>query len=213
MITGYNTDIKHNERVYHLQTEDKGADNPVIESLIYMGGKIVASRQYSYASLLRSGYSEKAVQEMLDGQHRKMMRDIRGGKFDPEGPPSFGAGIITERTFDQVVLEFIRTQAGSEKAELVIAEQPRPVAGELLVLDLLVRSDVRNAPVAGAQVTVMASASGDDRSVNLFDGATDEAGRVKAGIAVPRDFAGGKLTIAASTAIGTSELALDIGVP
>ena len=213
MITGYNTDIKHNERVYHLQTEDKGADNPVIESLIYMGGKIVASRQYSYAALLRSGYSEKAVQEMLDGQHRKMMRDIRGGKFDPEGPPSFGAGIITERTFDEVVLEFIRTQAGTEKAELVIAGAAKPVAGGLIVLELLLRSDVRNAPVAGAQVTVAAAAQGEERSVNLFEGLTDEAGRIKAGVAVPRGFAAGRLTIAASSSIGNSELVLEICSP
>src|SRR3989442_11198313 len=62
VITGYNTDIKHNERVFHVQTEDKGVDNPIIESLIYMGGKIVASRQYCYATLLREGYSEKVVQ-------------------------------------------------------------------------------------------------------------------------------------------------------
>src|SRR5881397_2090814 len=148
MITGYNTDIKRDERHYHVQTEDKGVDNPVIESLIYMGGKIVASRQYSYASLLRQGYSEKTVQDMLDCQHRKMMRDVRGGKYDPEGPPPFGAGIITERTFDDLVLEFIRSQAGSERLELVINEAPVPRAGTLLVLDLQVRSDVRNIPIA-----------------------------------------------------------------
>jgi len=32
VITGFNTDIKHNEKVYHIQTEDKGLQNPYIES-------------------------------------------------------------------------------------------------------------------------------------------------------------------------------------
>lgn len=211
MITGYNTDIKHNERVFHLQTEDKGIDNPIIESLIYMGGKIVASRQYSYATLLREGYSEKAVQEMLDSQHKKMMRDIRGGKFDPEGPPPFGAGIITERTFDELVLEFIRSQAGAESLELVLTEGAAPRAGELLVVNLLVRSEVRNLPVAGAQVAISASAADGRRSVNLFEGTSDDGGRVKAGIELPRDFAGGKVIIEAKSSLGSDEVTLEIG--
>ena len=42
MITGFNTDIKHNEKVYHVQTEDKGVGNPYIESLVYVGGEILA---------------------------------------------------------------------------------------------------------------------------------------------------------------------------
>jgi len=210
VITGYNTDIKHNERVFHIQTEDKGVDNPVIESLIYMGGKIVASRQYSYASLLRQGYSEKAVQEMLDSQHRKMMRDVRGGKYDPEGPPPFGAGIITERTFDEVVLEFIRSQAGSESLELVFAEPTEPRAGDLLAMSLLVRTDLRNMPVAGAQVTIRAATAGGGRSVNLFEGSSDEAGGVKAGFELPREFAGGTVVIEARGPLGSDEVTLEI---
>src|SRR5690606_17493213 len=31
MLTGYNTDIRHGETVLHVQTEDKGRDNPAIE--------------------------------------------------------------------------------------------------------------------------------------------------------------------------------------
>jgi hypothetical protein len=49
VITGFNTDIKHNEKVYHIQTEDKGLQNPYIESLVYVGGEILASKKTSYA--------------------------------------------------------------------------------------------------------------------------------------------------------------------
>ena len=40
MITGFNTDIRHNDKVYHIQTEDKGLQNPYIESLVYVGGAV-----------------------------------------------------------------------------------------------------------------------------------------------------------------------------
>ena len=52
MITGYNTDVRHGEVVYHVQTEDKGAANPFIESLVYVGGQVLASKRASYADLL-----------------------------------------------------------------------------------------------------------------------------------------------------------------
>jgi hypothetical protein len=213
VITGYNTDIKHNDLVFHVQTEDKGIDNPVIESLIYLGGKIIASRQYSYATLLREGYAEKVVQEMLDSQHRKMVRDITGGKYDPEGPPPFGAGIIGDRSFDDVVLEFIRAQAQSEGLELVLSAGGSPRAGELSVLDLAVRGEVLNGPVAGARVEIRAAAPDGGRTVSLFEGVTGDRGLVRAGIDVPREFAGGTLSITASAASGTDEIVLEVGAP
>lgn len=212
MITGYNTDIKHDDRVFHVQTEDKGIDNPVIESLVYVGGKIIASRQYSYASLLRAGYTEKAVQEMLDSQHRKMVRDINGGKYDPEGPPPFGAGIISERSFDEVVVEFVRAQARSESVELVLAGGGPLRAGDLAVLDLAVRGEVLNRPIAGAKVEVSAATEG-GRAVSLFTGVTGDTGLLRAGIEVPREFAGGTLTVTARAGSGADQMVLEIGAP
>ena len=209
MITGYNTDIKHNERLFHVQTEDKGVANPTIESLIYSGGKIIASRQYSYASLLRQGYSEKAIQELLDSQHRKMLRDIRGGKYDHDGPPAFGAGIITARSFDEVVLEFLRSQEGKESIELVLKGTAPPRAGDLALFELAVRGEVRNAPVAGAAIVIRAGFEG-ERQVKLFEGAADESGILHAGVQIPRDLAGARLVIEASCPQGQDEILLEV---
>ncbi len=52
MITGYNTDVRHVEMVIHVQTEDKGRDNPFLESVIYVGGRAVTTKRSSYAELL-----------------------------------------------------------------------------------------------------------------------------------------------------------------
>jgi len=209
VITGYNTDIKHDERVFHVQTEDKGVANPTIESLIYSGGKIIASRQYSYASLLRGGYSEKAIQELLDSQHRKMLRDIRGGKYDLAGPPSFGAGIITARSFDEVVLEFLRSQEGKESIELTLKETAPPRAGNLALFELAVRGEVRSAPVAGAAIVIRAGLPG-GHQVKLFEGATDESGMLHAGVQIPRDLAGARIVIEASCPLGQDEILLEV---
>jgi hypothetical protein len=82
MITGYNTDVRHNDVVFHVQTEDKGISNPFIESLIYVGGQVLASRRSNYADLLTEGKEEKDIVTMMDHQHRTMIAAIRHGKFD-----------------------------------------------------------------------------------------------------------------------------------
>ncbi len=82
MITGYNTDVRHNEVVFHVQTEDKGAANPQIESLVYVSGQVLVSKKASYASLLAEGHGDKAILALMDQQHRTMIAAIRHGKLD-----------------------------------------------------------------------------------------------------------------------------------
>jgi hypothetical protein len=81
MITGYNTDVRHNEVVFHVQTEDKGIANPFIESLVYVGGQVLASKRASYAELIAEG-KEKDILALMDHQHRTMIAAIRHGKLD-----------------------------------------------------------------------------------------------------------------------------------
>jgi hypothetical protein len=82
MITGYNTDVRYREVVFHVQTEDKGAANPFIESLVYVGGQVLASKRANYADLLAEGGDEKEIVALMDHQHRTMIAAIRHGKFD-----------------------------------------------------------------------------------------------------------------------------------
>lgn len=82
MITGYNTDIRHNEVVFHVQTEDKGLANPYIESLVYVGGQVLASKRANYADLLAEGKVEKDIVALMDHQHRTMIAAIKHGKLD-----------------------------------------------------------------------------------------------------------------------------------
>ncbi len=84
MITGFNNDIKHRGTVFHIQTEDKGEESAWIESLIYVGGRILARKRATYKQLLEEGGSKRAIAKLMERQHRLMIQQIRDGRFDAE---------------------------------------------------------------------------------------------------------------------------------
>lgn len=82
MITGFNTDIEHEGVVYHVQTEDKGLDTPMILSLVYVGGTILASKRSPYKDLIAKGFSDEALSERLSRQHRLICAAIHSGRVN-----------------------------------------------------------------------------------------------------------------------------------
>ena len=82
MITGYNTDIEHDGVVYHVQTEDKGLRTPVILSLVYTGGAILASKRSPYDDLIASGFDEKTLVERLERQHKLICAAVHTGRIE-----------------------------------------------------------------------------------------------------------------------------------
>jgi hypothetical protein len=82
VITGFNTDIEHDGVVYHVQTEDKGLDSPLILSLVYVGGTILASKRAPYEDLIASGFSDEVLAERLKRQHMLICAAINSGRID-----------------------------------------------------------------------------------------------------------------------------------
>jgi hypothetical protein len=88
MIFGFNTDVPARDSVYHVQTEDRGAKNPVIESIIYVGGKIVGRRRTPYAE----AEDKERIEDMVRRQHKDLVEAIRAGTWTPaDGAPSAAA--------------------------------------------------------------------------------------------------------------------------
>ena len=81
MITGYNTDVEHDGVVYHVQTEDKGLETPLLLSLVYAGGAILASKRSSYHDLIAAGFDEDVLTERLQRQHRLICAAINAGRI------------------------------------------------------------------------------------------------------------------------------------
>ena len=82
MITGFNTDVEHGGVVYHVQTEDKGLKTPLILSLVYVGGTIIASRRTPYDDLIAEGFEEDKLAERLQRQHKLICAAIHAGRVE-----------------------------------------------------------------------------------------------------------------------------------
>jgi hypothetical protein len=277
MITGYNTDVRHGETVLHVQTEDKGLANPFIESLVYVGGQVLASKRAGYAELLAEGKDEKEIVALMDHQHRTMIAAIRHGKLDgklaallagrqtgqhpviapatgsagaPPAPvlapvaapparadagetvarPASGASPVfpafspapaipmepfavrppkpaaPDRTLDQVILEYLTSEADQEHLVLMLEEERDLVLGARATLVLRASSSKSGQPMAGTQVSVrMISTVADPRV--LAAGRTDERGVLALGFDIPEVGRGtSALIINAVSAIGRAEL-------
>jgi hypothetical protein len=82
VITGYNTDVEFDGVVYHVQTEDKGLDTPVILSLVYSGGAILASKRSAYDDLVARGFDESVLAARLQRQHKLICAAVHAGRIE-----------------------------------------------------------------------------------------------------------------------------------
>lgn len=224
MITGHNTDVRYGDVVLHVQTEDKGHANPYIESLIYYGGQVVVAKRGSYADLLESGKGDDAVTALMDHQHRTMIKAIQAGKFDdkirvflpdkakmPSREPvaesaAFDMSSDGGRTLDQVILEYLTSEAEQEQLVLVMEDDVEIKAGQNADLSLRTRSSKSGSAIPGARVQVkMISTFGGPRTLGVGD--TDQEGFLHLPLDVPTvDRGTAALIITASSPIGQAEL-------
>jgi hypothetical protein len=126
MITGFNTDVKHEGSVYHVQTEARGRDNPVLESLVYIGGTIIAKKISPYADQLRQGATEDAIASLLRRQHQVVIAAIRAGRIDDLIHLS-----TDERAREAKVEEKFEAKVDEKVEEKVEAEEKVEVAAKI----------------------------------------------------------------------------------
>ena len=82
MITGYNTDVEFDGVTYHVQTEDKGLAKPMILSLVYDRGTILASKRLPYDDLLEGDFDEDVLAARLARQHKLICAAIQAGRIE-----------------------------------------------------------------------------------------------------------------------------------
>lgn len=82
MLTGFNTDVEYAGVVYHVQTEDKGLQTPIILSLVYTGGAILASKRSPYDDLVASGFDEAVLARRLSRQHKLICAAVHAGRIE-----------------------------------------------------------------------------------------------------------------------------------
>jgi hypothetical protein len=228
VITGFNTDIKHNEKVYHIQTEDKGLQNPYIESLVYVGGEILASKKTSYAEQLKSGVDEKWISSLMEQQHRTMIAAIKRGRLDgpadptrgvarpggtlaqetatPAVPSVTGTPPLDERTLDQVIIDYLASEAESEHLELSLLSNVEFFSGSPVEVRVATKKSISQQPIAAAAIEVKVISTVEAPRV-IFRGKTaaDGSAIVRCTIPVFREGTAAVI-ISAQSPIGSDEV-------
>lgn len=240
MITGFNTDIKHNDKVYHIQTEDKGLQNPYIESLVYVGGEILASKKTSYAEQAKSGVDEKWIGGLMEQQHRTMIAAIKRGRLDAPAdstkginrvavptiearpgdpmlttPPSVAAATASgatpvppgeERSLDQVILDYLASEAETEHLELALLTAADFYAGAPVELRVATRKSISQNPIPAAAIEVKVISTVEAPRV-IFRGKTAADGTAVVRCTIPAFRDGtAAVIISAQSPIGNDEV-------
>lgn len=128
MVPGFNHNVMHKGRMFHIQTEDSGPKKPwIVTHLFAHGGHILESRKTSYDDIVGMPEMEEVVREMMEEQHKNMLRDLKDGKLDhkfqdaaapaakePAAPAAAPAAAKplpdAARSLPDVILDYFRAQ-------------------------------------------------------------------------------------------------------
>ncbi|MBI4715025.1 MAG: P-loop NTPase [Nitrospirae bacterium] len=79
-IQGLNEDVLFNGRVFHVQTEDLGSDNPVIQIQVFSDGRVLFKKTLPYLGEIPPE-DRSALADFLQKHHRTLVAGIRMGKL------------------------------------------------------------------------------------------------------------------------------------
>jgi hypothetical protein len=94
-LVGYNTNVRHKGRLYHIQTEDSGVNHPhVITHLFADGGRIIASRKTGYSEHLGAKDLQPLVKKLMQDQHKAIFIELRDCVYDEDGASLLQASLL-----------------------------------------------------------------------------------------------------------------------
>jgi hypothetical protein len=85
-VLGYNHNVRYAGRLWHVQTEDSGVQNPHIFTHLFHDGTILATKRIDYDASSEVG----VVQKLMQAQHKAMLRELKAGSFDEKIAKFFG---------------------------------------------------------------------------------------------------------------------------
>jgi hypothetical protein len=86
-ILGYNHNIQFHGHVFHVQTEDSGAQHARLFTHLFVGGTILASKKHEYDP----DAAEDAVRLLMQRLHKSMIKELKEGVHDPRIQGFFAA--------------------------------------------------------------------------------------------------------------------------
>jgi hypothetical protein len=82
MIFGFNTDVKHTDTIYHVQSEARESEK-LLQTQVFVRGRCVGKKAISYASsAAETGFGDPQKEQLLRDQHRLVLESIKEGKLE-----------------------------------------------------------------------------------------------------------------------------------
>jgi len=82
-LLGFNNNVRHKGRIFHIQTEDSGVKHPrIVTHLFADGGRIIKTTRTDYAEHLGRDDMAEVVRAMMKEQHKAMFISLRAGELD-----------------------------------------------------------------------------------------------------------------------------------
>ena len=82
MIFGFNTDVKHGDTIYHVQSEARESEL-LLQTQVFVRGRCIGKKATSYGSKTsESQVADSQKEQLLRQQHRLVLDAIREGKLD-----------------------------------------------------------------------------------------------------------------------------------
>ena len=146
MIFGFNTDIRHEETVYHVQSEAREAEQ-LLQTQVFVRGRCIGKRAVSYADGIEASVAEPDAgdrnggigkdqykEKLLRDLHRQVLDAIREGRLDSvldkrESPETLDS--VKELDVRWTNAESVHSH-GSLMMNLRVTEAGAPVAGARL---------------------------------------------------------------------------------
>ena len=219
VITGYNTDVEYDGVVYHVQTEDKGLQSPIILSLVYIKGAILASKRSPYDDLIASGFDQQVLAERLQRQHKLICAAVMAGRIEDLKRMSDGAGMTgrlpplvtapeppptspepaesvppTPPEADGETEPEVLEASETESLSVRLLDEPEFVGGESVVLKVLVDRKAHYVRAPADHVKVTVRTLGTAFAPNKMQTSTDSNGLAVVSLSLP-EFESGRAAI------------------
>ena len=82
MIFGFNTDVKHADTIYHVQSEARESEK-LLQTQVFVRGQCIGKKAISYAaSAAETGFGDPQKEQLLRDQHRLVLESIKEGKLE-----------------------------------------------------------------------------------------------------------------------------------
>ncbi len=204
MIFGFNTDIKVEDTVYHVQSEERVAER-LLQTQVFVKGHCIGKKTVAFSSEESNEGTDELRHEHLREQHRAIVQAIRDGRVDdviedatlklaanaPGGP---GAGATTQPTPSQTPVA-----PTTPSLDLKFLESSRPTPE---TIRFKFNVSFEGEPAVNARI--LAQIVPDTSTISTFSGgsakqsASDEQGNAEFSMPVP------------STAKGEANLVLQV---